>query len=268
MCRLAWRWSYKGAKMYEAHSLKSITEQISSVLPRKIYYTKREKVPSNSIGLMTTTSMNLPTNYETINIEEEKNSKLIGFLFSHPKTSLAKSEIIDHLAQFHIRSGDAIDFFCVGYGAYWPPEHFADQNPVTTIEGVDWLFSEIAFSGIIDDLENVSKWEYSGETELILVTAVKRKTGEVIIDYRNAIVCNLEAMAKDNAFTSVRSFFEGLFKYAKKNSAENPAWDYSDEAGIGIANSAVKDAIISLLPEKLKDAYQKVNHYAIRDISK
>ncbi len=253
--------------MYDAHSLKSISEKMSSVLPRKICYNIKEPVICSTLGYMTTPDMDLPTKYQTIKIEEENNSKLIGILFSHPKTTLAKSEIIDHLAQFHVRSGEAVDFFCVGYGAYWPPEHFADQRPVVTIEGVDWLFSEQAFSNIIDDLENNSKWLYSGETELILVAAVKKKTGIIEIDYSNAIVCNLEAMSKDKAFTSVRAFFEGLFKYAKKNSRNNPAWGYSDKAGMGIAKSAIKDAILSLLPKNLKENYSKASHYAIRDIS-
>lgn len=228
--------------------------------------TKQE--PIAEVGFMTIYDMNRPTRFQTVHMRESRNSKLVGVLFCHPKSPLAKAEIIEHLSHFHIRSGEAVDFFCVGYGAYWPAEHFADQTPVTKIDGIDWLFSDSAFSSAIDEFEKETDWKYSGETELLLVTARKVGNGSAILDYETAIVCNLEAMAQDKAFSSVRSFFSEIFRFAKTYTQNDPTWGLSDKKGIGVGKSALKDAVISVLPKPLRDAYQRGEHYAIRSLAK
>lgn len=254
--------------MVEAHSLKSIIKKIESELPRQVTLLKKEPIIEMQKNcFMTSLNKNQSTRYKAIRVNEFRNSKLIGILLAHPKAPLPKKEIINMLPHFHMRSGEAIDFFCVGYGAYWPPEHYADQNKVTNIEGIDWLFSEQAYSDIIDELENSSKWKYSGETELLLISALK-EAEELVLDFSTAIVCNLEIMSKDGAFTSVRAFFNDLFNYAKKQSAENPTWGLSDDRGIKVSKSALKDAILSLLPKSLKESYKKAEHYAVINIEK
>ena len=253
--------------MVEAHSLNNILERISSELPRTVTVLKKEE--KQVFGLMTSLSMNQPVTYQTVRIQETRDTKLVGILFAHPQTSLAQSEIIKFLQHFHLRSGDAIDFFCVGYGAYWPPEHYADQSTVVKIDGVDWLFSEQAFSNVIDELEASTKWNFSGETELLLVTAKKESNSEQVkLDFSTAIICNLEKMSKDNAFTSVRAFFNDLFNYAKQHSESDPTWGLSDNRGFEVGKSALKDAVLSLLPDQLKESYKKAENYAIRNIEK
>jgi hypothetical protein len=185
----------------------------------------------------------------------------------HPQATLAKSEIIGHLPFFHVRSGEAIDFFCAGYGAYWPPEDHVDREVITKIEGKDWLFSNEAFNQVIEELEEESSWTYSGETELILLPAYLDSNGEPNFDYTSSIVCNLEAMNKDEAFTSVRAFFDNIFKYAKRQSSTNPTWDFSDKRGMKVAEGVLKEFIVSLLPKPLRAGYSKASHYAIKNIA-
>jgi hypothetical protein len=74
-------------------------------------------------------------------------------------------------------------------------------------------------------------------------------------------------MAADKAFSSVRAFFEGIFRFAKVNSTNDPAWALSDQQGGKIAASALRDAIFSLLPNNLKESYNKAKHYAVRNIA-
>lgn len=252
--------------MVEAPSLHSVKERLSNELPRQIVIETRE--PIMEIGLITAFEPDRPIRYQTVRVKEARNSKLVGILICHPKTPLAKSEIVDQLAHFSERSGEAVDFFCAGYGAYWPPNHYADQKVVVSIQGVDWLFSEKAFSQVIDELESETNWEHSGETELILLTARKSDSGETELDFQSAIVCNLEAMSQEKAFTSVRAFFTGIFRYAKSHSDDDPTWGLSDSSGLNIGKSALKDAILSLLPKPLRDAYRRGEHYAIRNIAK
>ena len=251
--------------MAEAHSLGGILEKIGSDLPRKVVLTKNRPV-EQTIGFMTTLSMNTPTRYQKVRIQENRNTKLIGLLLAHPNAPISKNEIVGHLNHFHHRSGEAIDFFCVGYGAYWPQEQYPDQVKATTIDGVDWYYSDKAFSKVIDDLESETKWTYSGETELLLISARKNDDGETSLDYGTAVVCNLEAMFADKAFTSVRAFFEGIFKFAKRNTDNNELWGLSDHKGVQIGKSVIKDAVLSILPQGLRDFYKKAEHYAVKNI--
>ena len=252
--------------MIPAPSLQSITDRLSQQLPRRITIEKREPIHEN--GFMTTFQTNQSIRYQTVRIKESRNSKLVGILFCHPKTPLAKTEIVDQLPHFHERSGEAVDFFCAGYGAYWPPQHFADQKVVTSINGEKWLFSEKAFSQVIDELETETQWIYSGETELILVNAVKKNSDEAELDFHSAIVCNLEVMFQAKAFTSVRAFFTDIFLYAKTHSENDPTWGLSDSKGLSVGNSALLEAVLSLLPKSLSDAYRSGKHYAVRNIAR
>jgi hypothetical protein len=252
--------------MIEAPSLEAIKRRLKDNLPYEVSVTKRE--PLIEFGWTTTFGANRPIRYQTVQVSEERNSKLIGILLCHPKTSLAKSEIVDQLAHFNERSGEALDLFCAGYGAYWPPEHHADQKAVTSIRGTEWYFSECAFSKVIDELESETKWKHSGETELILMTARKTSAGEAELDFQSALVCNLEAMLQAKAFTSVRAFFTDIFNYAKTTKQANPTWGFSDNRAINLGRSALKEAVLSLLPKSLSDAYARGEHYAVRSIAR
>lgn len=250
--------------MIEAHSLDGIKNKISSDLPRTIVGTRRE--PVYEVWYMTTFESRRPTRHQNVRFEELCDSKLVGILLAHPNAPTAQQEIVDHLSHFHLRSGEAVDFFCVGYGAYWPPSHYVDQTVVASIEGTDWYFSETAFSEVIDQLEEETQWSYSGETELILLSAHKGNDGKAELDFGSAIVCNLERMGSDGAFSSIRSFFTQIFRFAKQKTASDPAWSFSDHAGIGIGKSVIKDGILGLLPSSLRQRYRQVEHYAVRDI--
>lgn len=199
-------------------------------------------------------------------VTEQQNSKLIGILFCHPQSRLAKEEILGHLPFFHLRSGGAIDFFCAGYGAYWPPEHHTDQEVAARINAEEWLFSNNAFLQVIKELESESQWRYSGETELLLLPTAPN-SNRTPLRFESAIVCNLEAMSKDEAFTSVRSFFNKIFKYAEDRTATDPTWGFSDSQGLEVAGDLLKSTILSLLPSKVKAAYKQASHYAVRNIA-
>lgn len=100
----------------------------------------------------------------------------VGVLFANPYVPYVKNEILPSLEYFHHRSGGNFDFYCCGYGAYWPENQYSDQMVVTSIEGVDWLFSQQAFAQVVNSFEERTKWRYSGETELLLLNINKSKT--------------------------------------------------------------------------------------------
>lgn len=250
--------------MNPAFSVKEITEELDSRLPQTITTTRQEL--EVKIGLFRPFDAARAPRYRTVSETETLHSCLVGVLFCPPDGPLAKNEIIPHLNYFHHRSGEAVDFFCVGYGAYWPPGKFKDQKDVIAIDGVKWMYSDQAYTGTVAEFESCTTWEETGEACLLLLVARKSSRGNVSLDFRTAIVCNLEQMAKANAITSVRAFFNTVFGYAKRSGRSTLA--LSDKQGAKIAKGVLKDAIVSLLPKSVGDKLQAAEHFAVRDISK
>ena len=198
----------------------------------------------------------------------ERWSKLAGLLFCHPGARLTQAEIIPHLTHFHLRSGLGADFYCMGYGADWPPHHYVDQAVVAKAGAQTWQFSEQAFSEAIDELQQQTRWNYSGECELVLLAAVARPGTPVRLGYESAIVCNLEAMIKDGAISSARAFFNAIFAFANTAIRDDATWMLSDAQGLKVAKDFLKDSVLGLLPKALAEGYRKAEHVAIKDISK
>ena len=85
------------------------------------------------------------------------------------------------------------------------------------------------------------------------------------LNINSAIVCNLEAMNRDKAFTSVRSFFEDIIRYAATEENAN-GWQLSDRKGGEVAKNYLKEVVLSLLPKTLQETYKKAENYVIRQI--
>ncbi len=191
----------------------------------------------------------------------QNNSKLFGIVFCHDASPLARTEILPHIEHFNYRSSKNIDFFFVGY------ERTQDEkNTVAIVNGKRWCFKEELFSKVIDELEVDADWIFSGETDFLLLNAIKNEN-KISFDYESAIVCNLEQMAKDQAFSSVRAFFTDIFNYAKTSKISINTNGFSNREGIKIGKETLKTAILSVLPPILQATYQKANHYAVRHIT-
>lgn len=198
-----------------------------------------------------------------INAKTKKHS-LVAVLFCNPNTEFCKKEILESLSYLHHRSGTAINIFCCGYGAYWPKEKYPDLVPVTKIEGVDWLYSDKAFVSVVEEFEEKTNWKYSGENELLLLDVIPSSEPK-ILNINNAIVCNLEQMKKDNAFSSVRSLFEKLIRYCATTDAAD-TFTFSDMQGLDVAKDLLKNTVLGFLPKDLRVSYNKAESYVIRKI--
>lgn len=192
--------------------------------------------------------------------------RLIGILFAPIGSPLAQAEIIPRLSDFHHRTGKNMDFFLAGYGASCPPPSYV---PVPNASSEGWCYSSAAFSHFCDHLEGYTNWNYKGGCELLLVNAkYKEKRNEVLIDFRTAIVCDLDKMKLDGAIDSVQRFFEDIFQYAKGCSGEDPAWGFSDKMTSKSVKSALLLLVLSLLPKNIGKDVQKLHHFAVRDIGR
>ena len=191
--------------------------------------------------------------------------RLIGILFAPIGAPLAQAEIIPRLNDFHHRTGNNIDFFLAGYGSSCPPPSYV---PVPDASSEGWCYSSVAFNSFCNHLESHTKWTYKGGCELLLANAkYKKKSEQVSIDFKTAIVCDLDKMKADGAIGSVQRFFEDIFQYAKSCSGEDPAWGFSDKMASESTKSALLLFVLSLLPKNLGKDVHRLQHFAVRDIS-
>jgi hypothetical protein len=240
--------------MVEAISFNNIIElvnlELKNTSKRYVVYDSVDPVSSNAM----------------IEINSKiKKHRIIGVLFCNPNTSFCKNEILGSLNYFHHRSKEKINFFCCGYGAYWPEGHYNDQRNVVEIAGTTWSYSDQAFVNVIEGFESKTKWKYSGENELLLLDVSPALNDNEIFKINSAIVCNLESMKRDGAFTSVQAFFENIISYAGSNECAS-LFAFSDHKGIDIAKKTIKDGILSFLPKLLQQTYREAENYVIRQI--
>ncbi len=80
--------------------------------------------------------------------------RMVGIVFARPSSSLAKSEIIPALADWHHRSGDHVDFFFAGYHQH---ALLPDLIPVP-IPGIgEWGYSPEVFNSFRQEIESKTK---------------------------------------------------------------------------------------------------------------
>jgi len=187
---------------------------------------------------------------------------LVGLLFARPSDDFATKNIIPELDYFDSRSGESMDFFCVGYSKKETPF----SSPAIKVKGQQWWFHNDSFNKFRAQIMRESNWKYSGETELLLANA-KSSSSKTFIDYSSAIPCRLEDMQNDKAFKNIKSFFEDIFTYAEEPGSD-PAFDLSDLFGKDILIGAAKAGVLKLLLRSLAPEYYKARHFVLADLSK
>jgi hypothetical protein len=205
----------------------------------------------------------------TSNLMVEMNAKLkrhslVAVIFCNPNSKFCKDEMLESLNYFHKRSKDYIHIFCCGYGAFKESTDYNDIQQVANIDGTPWFYSDTSFVDVVDSFEEKTKWTYSGENELLILDVTPSAEPDDIT-INNSIVCNLEEMKKDSAFTSVRSLMEKLIKYAASDECAN-AWEFSDKQGLSAAKDCLKDGVLGFLPKSVSALYKKSEGYAVRKI--
>ncbi|MFR5152102.1 MAG: hypothetical protein ACLTER_23630 [Ruminococcus sp.] len=133
----------------------------------------------------------------------------IGILITRPDLPTGK-QIMNSLEYFHFRTGKSVNFYLPGYGAYWTKYDYPDGIVVTRINGVEWSFSNEMFVSFIQNLEHYSKWQYSGESELLLV-----ELKDNVLSYQNTMQFHLDNMLRDRVIGSIPQFLKLYLEYVQ-----------------------------------------------------
>lgn len=190
--------------------------------------------------------------------ENEICEDIIGILITRPDLEVGKS-IMDSLNYYHHITGKDINCYLPGYGAYWYGT-YRDGKSISKIEGVDWSYSDKMFVNFIRDMEKYSKWEYSGESELLLL---EYKDG--VLSFDGMLRFYLDGMLRDNVITSVSAFITKLSKGCKRNrDLEN----ISDFLGKKEFVNVTKQTILDKLPTYLSDIVKHEKYFCVGNYSK
>lgn len=189
---------------------------------------------------------------------------LCCLLFAPPFSKTAREGVVPRIAYLNHRSGEDIDFYCAGYGGYWRRDEFPDMEDIRDVRYDDgtvipWAFSERVFAGFVDELEDVSSWRYSGETELLVLNA--------LTSFQDCLVLEVDRMIEDDAILRSSDLFEALIQFARSSDGRDSAYRFSDGKAPSLFGTAVLD-FISEGPKALGKAWKAGRHYAVRSIAK
>lgn len=171
----------------------------------------------------------------------------IGILLTRPNLKTGK-DIIDSLNYYHHRSGENINFFLPGYCAYASDE-YPDEIEVNTIDGVNWYYSDKMFAKFINELEMEWAWQYSEESELMLI-----EVNENGLDYKNGIVIYVDRVLSSERILSVHKLLGYLFLYSRRTNVTY----------LGLVNNAYQVfGIDNIKMGLLNDGYEKGVYWEI-----
>lgn len=206
--------------------------------------------------------------------EDGQRVRMVGLLFAPPGAAISKAEILPRLDDFHHRSGNNIDFFCAGYGAYWPESWVSDAQPVTTTTDprfglkTDWLYSSKYFHDFRKEIESTAKsWKYSGEVDLILLNAYPDTDDLARLDFTGAVVLRIDQLRNDKLIESAPDLLEKIFRYAEGQRGDDPTWGFSDEIGFKESRSWFVELVLSRLPLKTGELWKRGSHYAVLNLT-
>ena len=199
--------------------------------------------------------------------------RMTGILFAPKGSDIASKEIRPRMDDFHHRSGNNIDFFCAGYGAYWPPGWVADEETVATTtsdfgHATEWKYSSKYFNDLLKEVRREAKtWAYSGEVDLILLNAFRDTDEMARLDFSVCLSLPDFRMKADGVIQSVGELFEQIFAYAECASNSLLVQNFSDSKGLSVARSWLTDLATSYLPAKLGDVWKSGHHYAVVNLA-
>lgn len=191
--------------------------------------------------------------------DKKRNEDIVGILITRPDL-ITGEEIVRSLNYYHHLTSNNIDFYLPGYGAYWNSVKYPDMTVVTIIDGIEWYFSNKAFVEFIENLEDKSSWQYTGESELLLIS-YHNKT----LDFSEVVLFHLDKMLTDNTISSISAFVTQLNRLLKINRS---TWLFSLQEGTKcIVETFIKE-IVNQLPTYISKPLSRGRHYLCQDFSK
>lgn len=251
----------KEKAMIPACTLSTIQSTLSKM---KVSYSVKAVAPND--GAFVLYQMGPVTTDHITPDQVREKDRIIGILLARPAHKIAREEILNDLENFHVKSGDSIDFFLPGYGAYWDDRYSKDKQVVATIRDTDWYFSNILFVQFVHELEKSIKWRYSGECELLLLSVDRNSSDSDPLSFSAGITINITELINDKLISSVANLFYKIFN-AVGNNRDLSLRQLSNQLALANGQKAFFD-FLSIIPKAdgLIQTYGRLKQYAVKAV--
>lgn len=202
-----------------------------------------------------------------------KGVALTGILLARPEDSLTKDEILPNLDFWSHRSGEWVDFFCVGYLPRWFADSTSGLPAVVTVGNGEWAFARTAFVELLTDIESATGVEYDGSPCLLLLNCYYEGTrNRARLDYSRIVWINFREAISEKAISTPTQLAEYVFQFAKGANAHprakpsaDPVWEFSDGIGRRILKRSVVDALLGFLPDAIRPNAKRAIHFVVKE---
>ncbi len=199
---------------------------------------------------------------------------MCGLLFAPPKTKIGKS-IMDRLDDWHHRSGDNFDFFCVGYVDY---DEFDSDEPVGKLtdrenrQARQFYYSSQAFNEIRAHVEAKSSWKYSGEADLLLVNAVQpeiRKSfsreyhPRTYLALDEIVALDIDKIISDDVFSSSARLMERVCQAADEAAMNNERVEVMSFSDREFSRTLLRKGLGAIISKLKIDAPLSARHFLV-----
>lgn len=157
--------------------------------------------------------------YEEIEKFEQQveNLEIVVFLFARP----SEEQILKEFEYIHYNSVKYCSVYAIGYTNDFGKAKDPTYRKVDAAMGSEWYFSTKAFVDFKEKLQNRIRWEYSGETEILVL---QNNPGCAnVLSFRNYVAINVNKGIREGYIDSFQRFMESLIRSSKSKVAARDA---------------------------------------------
>lgn len=173
-----------------------------------------------------------------------ENKEIVVLLFVKP-TDQDAVNIIQGFEYIHYNSSRYCSIYAVGYTNDFQKQSDIHYKKVCQILNSDWYFSNKAFVEFKDNLERRIKWQYSGETEILVLQNNPGKHDP--LNFTNYVAIDLNKGLREGYIDSFQRFMESLVRSAKSSVTAKEAI-----SEIRISRVSVKEIIVESINNSKK----------------
>lgn len=184
--------------------------------------------------------------YEEI-VEYERrieNMEIVVFLFVKP-TSQGASDIIQEFEYIHYNSAKYCSVYAIGYSDDPQKKVSSHYKKVAEIIGCDWYFSNKTFVEFKNNLESRINWEYSGETEVLILR--NNPEGRDPLNFSNYVAIDVNKGLREGYIDSFQRFMESLIRSSRSKVTAKEA-----AADLRKSRISIKDTIAEAIDNSKK----------------
>ena len=141
-----------------------------------------------------------------------ENMEIVVFLFVKP-TSQDAIDIIKEFEYIHYNSAKYCSVYAIGYSDDPQKKDSSHYKKVDEIIERDWYFSNKIFVEFKNNLERRIRWEYSGETEVLILQ--NNPGGRDPLNFSNYVAIDVNKGLREGYIDSFQRFMESLIRSSR-----------------------------------------------------